>query len=46
MSNTRKIQPISVWSANGQVQVNCLALNNFFKRQKANERIEGKHFFV
>ena len=30
MSNTRKIQPITVWSANGQVQVNCVALNNFF----------------
>ena len=30
MSNTRKIQPITVWSANGQVQVNCLALSNFY----------------
>ena len=31
MSNTRKIQPITVWSASGQVQVNCLALNNFLQ---------------
>lgn len=30
MSNTRKIQPIQIWTANGQKEVNTLALNNFF----------------
>lgn len=29
MSNTRKIQPIQIWTANGQTDINTLALVNF-----------------
>lgn len=44
MSNTKKIQPITVWSINGQVQVNCLALNNFFDYHFDN--LSGKISYV
>jgi hypothetical protein len=44
MSNTKKIQPITVWSINGQVQVNCLALINFFDYHFDN--LDGKVSYV
>lgn len=30
MSNTKQIQPVQVWTANGQKEVSILALTNFF----------------
>jgi hypothetical protein len=30
MSNTRQIQPINIWSPDGEKQINTLALTNFF----------------
>ena len=30
MSNTRQIQPIQIWTANGQKEVSILALTNFY----------------
>lgn len=30
MSNTRQIQPIQIWTPNGEKSINTLALTNFF----------------